>query len=60
MAQKPQRPRATTGEERQHLIREWEDTPSPNPRYGGLTLREVARALGYSNGRPVTPDPSDG
>ena len=27
------------------LTEKWENTPSPNPRFRGLTPREVARAL---------------
>ncbi len=34
-----------TEEERKALVREWSNTPSPNPRYQGLTPAEVAKAL---------------
>jgi len=38
---------------RQKAVREYENTPSPNPRYKGATPADVGRALlGY---RPVTP-----
>ena len=31
--------------DRQALVEKWESTPSPNPRFRGMTPREVARAL---------------
>ena len=30
---------------RKALVETWENTPSPNPRFKGLTPREVVRAL---------------
>lgn len=42
-----------TEEARRKAVEEWENTPSPNPRYRGATPAFVGRALlGY---RPVTP-----
>ena len=35
----------TKEEERKALIREWENKPSPNPEFNGLTARRVARKL---------------
>lgn len=34
-----------TEEERRALVERWANTPSPNPRYRGLTPQEVARAM---------------
>ena len=36
---------ATTEKERQAAVKEWSNTPSPNPRYHGATPTEVGRAL---------------
>jgi hypothetical protein len=34
-----------TEEERLAKLREWDNTPSPNPRYKGLTPAQAARAM---------------
>ena len=34
-----------TEKARQRAVKEWEDTPSPNPRYEGATPAQVGRAL---------------
>ncbi len=34
-----------TEEERKALLRKWDNTPSPNPRYQGLTPGDAARAM---------------
>ena len=41
---------------RQALFEKW-DVPSPNPRYRGLTPKEVARALRRQTKPPATMDP---
>jgi len=35
----------TVAEERRELMRKWENTPSPNPEFKGITPRQVARKL---------------
>ena len=36
--------RKLTEEERLAKLREWDNTPSPNPRYQGMTPGQAARA----------------
>ena len=43
-----------TEEERLALLRKWDNTPSPNPRYKGMTPGQAARAMT----RPRKPKPS--
>ena len=35
----------TSEKDRRALIRKWENTPSPNPEFEGVTPRQVARKL---------------
>ena len=37
--------RELTEEERLAKLREWDNTPSPNPRYKGMTPGQAARAM---------------
>ena len=54
MRQKPK----PTEDERQALIEKW-DRPSPNPRYRGMTPREVARTLARRPAKKVVADEAD-
>ena len=45
-----------TDEQRKALIQKWASTPSPNPRYGGATPTDVARALLRPQGQGREPD----
>lgn len=40
--------------ERRDLIRKWENTPSPNPEFKGVTPKQVARKL-LGNRSPQQP-----
>ena len=42
----PKRKRQSVAEkERRALIRKWENTPSPNPEFRGITPKQVAQKL---------------
>ena len=43
-----------TAEERLPKLREWDKTPSPNPRYKGMTPRQAARPMMRPR-KPFTP-----
>ena len=40
-----ERDQKPTEQQRKAAVREWSNTPSPNPRYRGATPGDVARAL---------------
>ncbi len=42
---RPAPPRTTEEEDRRDLIRKWENTPSPNPEFKGVTPKEAAQRL---------------
>ncbi len=44
-------------EARKRAVREWEDTPSPNPRYQGATPADVGRALLGKKKKAESPPP---